>query len=373
MKATTVAVIGAAAGVSTIFLGAAPASAATPQCGAVGTLIPSTNICEQTFTTAGAATFTRTADMTQLEVLLVGAGGSGGNADAADSYAANGGGGGDVQVVDFSPDTAQTTLTLNVGSGGASSTATDTVVSGTASAGSSSFIGNPGNSGSGMAGVPGGGGGGAGAAAAGANGGAGKQVSTIAPSGSLFAGDTNCYGGGGAEGTFGGTLGTATCGGGTVADGATATTIVSPVANSGGGGGGGDENSDQPGNVAGADGLVVVRWNAATVTLTFNNDGHGAAIASEAVVTGSAPTRPADPSATGWVFRGWYTDPSFTTAADFSAPLTAATTFFARWTPTLAVTGDPLNPFEIPLGAGALATGLGLALIAARRRSRRVA
>ena len=67
-------------------------------------------------------------------------------------------------------------------------------------------------------------------------------------------------------------------------------------------------------------------------------------------VTGGV--KPADPSADGFEFGGWYTNAQLTTLADFSAPLSASATFYAKWQPTLAATGGEPNPAA---GAAAIA------------------
>jgi uncharacterized repeat protein (TIGR02543 family) len=371
-KTTALAAAAAVAGFSSVVMWAAPASAATPACGSGGTLLTG-NVCEQTFTATGPAVFTPTAQMTKLQVLLVAGGGAGGEARG---YGPAGGGGGEVKVVDFSGDTS-TDLNLIVGDSGQASSAAEgaaTPLSAAAGGDASFSSADPGSSGNGNAGYANwstdlhGGGGGAGASPSstgnGYDGGAGAIVSAIAPSGSLFSTDTNCYGGGGAAGDDT-TQGTATCGGGAFSSGSPAT-LVAPTPNTGGGGG------SLPGGSAastGATGLIVVRWNAPTVTLTFARNGHGATIAPETIVVGAVPTKPANPSADGFIFKGWYTDAALTTKADFSAPLSASTTFYAGWDPALAVTGGTLNPLAAPLGITGLSIGLALVLVG-RRRSR---
>jgi uncharacterized repeat protein (TIGR02543 family) len=366
------AVAGAAAGVSSVFIGGAPASA-DPPCGTHGTLL-SGNICQETFT-SGTATFTPNASMTQLEVLLVGGGGSGLGDSSFGSfdYGPGGGGGGAVTVVDFSGDTSDP-LTLVVGGEDGISSATNGTTTGTADGGFGSEFGESGESGSGnegWAGNPGGGGGASASPASQYDGGAGVTPASVDP-GTLFAGDVTCYGGGGAVGDHGGTIGVATCGGGYVTDGTSTTSVVAPLANSGGGGGAGDGTPKHAGNEAGASGVVVVRWNAPpTVTLTFDNDGHGATVPPELVAEGTDPTKPATPTASGFVFKGWYTDASLTTKADFSVPLTADATFFASWTPALATTGGTVSPLGVPIGVAALGVGVTLAIAGSRRRKTR--
>lgn len=281
----------ATAGVSSLVLGAAPASAATVDCG-VGTLV-APGICEVTFT-AGTGSFTPTAQMTQLEVLLVGAGGNGASQFQPNTsgYAAAGGGG-EVKVVDFAGATAPFAIVVpesgvpgSVTSGALVATVNNGV-NGTGGAGGASGNGNSGVAGGTGQPTPWGAGGGAGGAADGstnvtaANGGAGVVVNTLAlPTLSLFSGDTTCYGGGGAIGSSGAAevpgdppipavpavQGTPGCGGGAPTD-LTGTALAAPVANSGGGAGGvsGTVDSDF---LVGANGFVAIRWNAPTLAAT---------------------------------------------------------------------------------------------------------
>ena len=364
----------AAAGVSSVFLGASPAQAATEACGATGALI-SAGVCEQTFT-SGTSTFTPTPAMTKLEVLLVGAGGAGADQPVATSGYAAAGGGGQVTVVDFSGSTSPITVTVPApGTLGSvtDGTTTANVANGFDGAAGvkGSFFSSGGNSGTGKAGATSGasGGGGASAASTTANGGAGVVVSSLVTPASLFGTDANCYGGGGAAGDGSlapPTVGTASCGGGAPSD-ATATGLVAPTANSGGGGGGLDIT--QPLALRqGASGLVVIRWSAATVTLSFDSNGHGTAPAPQSIVAGSTATKPADPTAGGFKFGGWFTDAALTSPADFSAPVTASTTYFAKWSPVLAATGVEVAPGVVPLTVGALIAGAGLIALGARRR-----
>jgi uncharacterized repeat protein (TIGR02543 family) len=101
------------------------------------------------------------------------------------------------------------------------------------------------------------------------------------------------------------------------------------------------------------------------VTLTLNTEGHGPNT-TQTLLLGEAPTQPADPTASGFVFKGWFTNAGLTDPADFTLPLDASTTFFAKFTPILAVTGDTINPYALPLAVGGL--GVGLVLVALRRR-----
>ena len=67
-------------------------------------------------------------------------------------------------------------------------------------------------------------------------------------------------------------------------------------------------------------------------TVTFDLQGHGTAIDQQTVVAGSKATKPADPSATGYTFGGWYKESACTNVFDFNTAINANTTIYAKWT-----------------------------------------
>ncbi len=92
---------------------------------------------------------------------------------------------------------------------------------------------------------------------------------------------------------------------------------------------------------------------------------HGSVEPSEVTVTdGSTVSQPADPTADGWTFGGWYTDEACTTAYDFNTPVTSYMILYAKWTEaapehvyvtfdlnghgTLVPQGETLTPGDIP-------------------------
>lgn len=361
----------ATAGASTLLFGVAPASAAPSEaCGTVGDLV-APGVCEVTFT-SGTSIFTPTSEMTQLEVLLVGAGGHGATGETVSSKGYAAGGGGEVKIVDFSG--ATSALNVTVPESGTPGSVTDGVTNATVNNGedgsvdSTTAIPTGGASGSGHAGAvgpagatSGAGGGGAAGDASGLDGGEGVVVSAIAPGGSLFAGDTRCFGGGGAVDSDA-LKGIPGCGGGgTDSDG----NSVDPVVNSGGGGTTGTFSL-----TAGASGFVAIRWNAANVTLSFDANGHGVAPADQSVPAGTAPTDPGGPTAAGYQFDGWYTDASLATPVDFSTPLVESTTVYAKWSAVLAATGATVDAAQLWLGFGVLFAGAGMVTVAYRRKRR---
>jgi uncharacterized repeat protein (TIGR02543 family) len=119
-----------------------------------------------------------------------------------------------------------------------------------------------------------------------------------------------------------------------------------------------------------AGGFTTPTWQGYTTveqaTVAFDSSGHGTAPAAQDVTVGSAATKPADPTATGYVFTGWYTSPALTTPANFTDPITANTTYYAGWT-TLATTGVTVNPLALLLTGLTLLLGLALVLITRRK------
>lgn len=72
--------------------------------------------------------------------------------------------------------------------------------------------------------------------------------------------------------------------------------------------------------------------------VSFNTNGHGTAPASQTVELNGKAVKPADPTAEGYVFRGWYTTAACTTEFDFNTPITADTTLYAKWDEIYTVT-----------------------------------
>ena len=79
-----------------------------------------------------------------------------------------------------------------------------------------------------------------------------------------------------------------------------------------------------------ADITLYALW-LADVAVTFDVQGHGTAPETQKIKNGDTATEPAEPSAEGYTFRGWYTDAACTAEYDFSDPVTADITLYARW------------------------------------------
>ena len=130
------------------------------------------------------------------------------------------------------------------------------------------------------------------------------------------------------------------------------------------------------GDPASADFKVSPAPAPVTHTVAFDANGHGKAPGSQTVEHGGKAKRPANPTADGWTFGGWYTDKACKEAYDFSKPVTEDITLYAKWTRKSSSgasgaspkTGDPLaGAFATAL---ALAAASALALAASRRRRR---
>ena len=77
---------------------------------------------------------------------------------------------------------------------------------------------------------------------------------------------------------------------------------------------------------------LIAQW-INVYTVTFNKNGHGDDIDPQDVKEGAKAAKPADPSESGWIFGGWFTDNStFEAPFDFNTPITAATPLYAKWT-----------------------------------------
>ena len=81
-----------------------------------------------------------------------------------------------------------------------------------------------------------------------------------------------------------------------------------------------------------------------TYTVTFNMNGHGTQVSDQTVADGNKAIKPADPTASGWTFGGWYADATFSTKFDFNTAITANTTVYAKWTKNSAAPADPTSP-----------------------------
>ncbi len=79
---------------------------------------------------------------------------------------------------------------------------------------------------------------------------------------------------------------------------------------------------------------------ATTYTVTYNANGVTATgmPAAEVVAANATATVPANPTAAGYTFGGWYNEAACTTSYDFTTPVTADKTLYAKWTANSATT-----------------------------------
>ena len=75
---------------------------------------------------------------------------------------------------------------------------------------------------------------------------------------------------------------------------------------------------------------LYAKWEANEYTVTFVSNG-GTSVAKQTVVHGAKASRPSDPTLDGSQFVGWYTNAACTEAYDFSLPVKANFTLYAKW------------------------------------------
>jgi LPXTG-motif cell wall-anchored protein len=236
-------------------------------CGVGATAISAT-VCEADFTAVGATSWTPPSNVTTVEALIVGGGGSG------DSFVGLGyaGGGGEVKIVTLD-NTGEVTVTVGAKNNSSSTVQGSMPISAApgslGSFGGASGNGNTGASNNGHAG------GGAGGAASGNVGGPGVVVSSL--SSTLFQDDNDCLGGGGgsilydyngnlpAGQQYNWYLGGATCGAGYADETNDVIALHAAVENTGGGGAANGANGDAN---SGAAGRVTIRFTFADATTT---------------------------------------------------------------------------------------------------------
>jgi uncharacterized repeat protein (TIGR02543 family) len=82
-----------------------------------------------------------------------------------------------------------------------------------------------------------------------------------------------------------------------------------------------------------ADITLYAGWilNVVNYTVTFNTNG-GSYIAPQSVASGNQATRPTDPSKTGYIFSGWYSEMFFINSYNFNSAVQDNITLYAQWT-----------------------------------------
>jgi len=78
--------------------------------------------------------------------------------------------------------------------------------------------------------------------------------------------------------------------------------------------------------------FTVAPLNINTYQVTFNMGGRGDTPIAQTIDHGALATLPTQPTATGYIFKDWYTDDTFTTKFDFDTMvIESTTTIFAHW------------------------------------------
>jgi uncharacterized repeat protein (TIGR02543 family) len=75
---------------------------------------------------------------------------------------------------------------------------------------------------------------------------------------------------------------------------------------------------------------LVAHWTKVSYAVTFDTHG-GSAVAAQSVAYQELVTKPSDPTRTGYVFQGWFTDATGGTAYDFSQPVDHGMVLHAHW------------------------------------------
>ena len=87
--------------------------------------------------------------------------------------------------------------------------------------------------------------------------------------------------------------------------------------------------------------------------VAFDPNG-GSVVDAQLVEGGMAATRPEDPTFEGWAFAGWFVDPELTQSYDFSAPVVADLTLYAKWEAAKPAPGTVRGVVEVADGAWAV-------------------
>ena len=75
---------------------------------------------------------------------------------------------------------------------------------------------------------------------------------------------------------------------------------------------------------------LYAKWTVNSYTVSFNANG-GSAVKSQTVKYGAKASKPADPTRSGYAFKGWYSDKGLMKAYDFNAAVKGNLTLYAKW------------------------------------------
>lgn len=107
-----------------------------------------------------------------------------------------------------------------------------------------------------------------------------------------------------------------------------------------------EESKVSGGETISKDTPLYAKWTQNTYTVTYNMNGHGAAIDALTNVTTLPATLPI-PTATGYTFEGWYLDEALTNKATAGAAIEDNTILYAKWTPNTVVTDGLIEEFAM--------------------------
>lgn len=77
-------------------------------------------------------------------------------------------------------------------------------------------------------------------------------------------------------------------------------------------------------------------WGTSEIFVVLFNTNGGSSVSTRYVVGGNPVAKPQDPTKAHKRFGGWYSDPELSNLYDFSAPVTADLTLYAKWDPIVA-------------------------------------
>ena len=78
---------------------------------------------------------------------------------------------------------------------------------------------------------------------------------------------------------------------------------------------------------------LYAKWEKSKYQVVFDSNG-GSTVENQEVEYQSKATRPADPTKTGQIFKGWYSDSGLTTEYDFNDEVTSSIILYAKWSST---------------------------------------
>jgi uncharacterized repeat protein (TIGR02543 family) len=93
--------------------------------------------------------------------------------------------------------------------------------------------------------------------------------------------------------------------------------------------------------------LGINQDNVNSYTVAFNSDG-GSLVESQTIIEGYMASKPDAPIRSGYVFANWYSDKELTTVFNFSTPIIADRTLYAKWLRLFTVSFDADGGTPVP-------------------------